>query len=45
MKAWTIAGALMVAGAMLAGSATAQTSTPSEPKDKPAGGAAGAPGK
>jgi peptidoglycan hydrolase-like protein with peptidoglycan-binding domain len=42
MKAWTIAGALMVAGAMLAGSATGQTTTPSEPKDKPTtGGAAG----
>ena len=44
MKPWTSAMALIVAGAMLAGSAFAQTTTPSgEPKAK--GGTAGAAGK
>lgn len=42
MKPWTSAGTLIVAGAMLAGSAFAQTTTPSgDPKAKEGMGAAG----
>jgi peptidoglycan hydrolase-like protein with peptidoglycan-binding domain len=41
MKPWTSAMALVVAGAMLAGPALAQTTTPSDPKAKESPGAAG----